>query len=346
MKYYNGSKLLSLKDINGEKPEIFMCCTNRTAGKTTFFSKLLLNRWFKQGKKFCIMTRYKVDLENVHEWFFKSVQSLFYPDVTFSSKTIPGIGIVQLLANDINCGYAVSLTSAGKVKKASNLLNDVDSMFIDEFQSEDGLYSRHEIQNFISLHISIARGNGEMSRYVPVYMCSNSYSLLNPYFAALRISHRIQSDTKFIRGDGWVLEQSVNLDAAEAQKKSPFNRAFSGSSYIGYAAENIYLNDSKTFIGKPAGKSQYLLTIRYENKDFGVRLFEKEGLVYCDKKPDLTFGLKVALDNVSHNDSTTLSASSLMWTSTLKSYYYQGLCRFYDLECKAAVMYACGLSYL
>ena len=34
--YYNGSKLLSLKDINKQTPEIFISTSNRSAGKTTF----------------------------------------------------------------------------------------------------------------------------------------------------------------------------------------------------------------------------------------------------------------------------------------------------------------------
>ena len=30
--YYDGTKLLSLTDINGNRPEIYMCTTNRTGG--------------------------------------------------------------------------------------------------------------------------------------------------------------------------------------------------------------------------------------------------------------------------------------------------------------------------
>lgn len=34
--YYDGTKLLSLKDADGNKPEIYLCVGNRTAGKTVF----------------------------------------------------------------------------------------------------------------------------------------------------------------------------------------------------------------------------------------------------------------------------------------------------------------------
>ena len=39
-KYYDGTKLLSMLDLNGNKPEIYMCTTNRTGGKTTYFARL------------------------------------------------------------------------------------------------------------------------------------------------------------------------------------------------------------------------------------------------------------------------------------------------------------------
>ena len=41
MAYYDGAKLLSMKDINGQQPEIYICTTNRTGGKTTYFNRLM-----------------------------------------------------------------------------------------------------------------------------------------------------------------------------------------------------------------------------------------------------------------------------------------------------------------
>lgn len=56
--YYDGTKLLSMLDINGKKPEIYMCTTNRTGGKTTYFSRLCVNRFMDKGEKFCLVYRY------------------------------------------------------------------------------------------------------------------------------------------------------------------------------------------------------------------------------------------------------------------------------------------------
>ena len=47
--YYDGTKLLSMTDINGKKPELYLCTTNRTGGKTTYFGRLVVNRFKKKG---------------------------------------------------------------------------------------------------------------------------------------------------------------------------------------------------------------------------------------------------------------------------------------------------------
>lgn len=51
-KYYDGTKLLSMLDLNGNKPEIYLCTTNRTGGKTTYFGRLCVNRFFDKKEKF------------------------------------------------------------------------------------------------------------------------------------------------------------------------------------------------------------------------------------------------------------------------------------------------------
>src|SRR5699024_223926 len=101
-----------------------------------------------------------------------------------------------------------AINSAENLKHCSHLLSDVDGMYFDEFQSESNHYCPNEVSKFISIHTSIARGQGKQIRYVPVYMMSNAVSLLNPYFSALGVSSRLRADTRFLRGDGWVLEKA------------------------------------------------------------------------------------------------------------------------------------------
>ena len=78
--YYDGTKLLSMKDINGNTPEIYMCTTNRTGGKTTYFNRYAVNRHLKDKKKFCLVYRYNYELDDVATKFFKDIQQLFFND--------------------------------------------------------------------------------------------------------------------------------------------------------------------------------------------------------------------------------------------------------------------------
>ena len=55
--YYDGTKLLSLTDIHGNRHEIYMCTTNRTGGKTTYFGRLVVNRFLDKREKFGLLYR-------------------------------------------------------------------------------------------------------------------------------------------------------------------------------------------------------------------------------------------------------------------------------------------------
>lgn len=351
-KYYDGTKLLSLKDINGNKPEIYICTTNRTGGKTTYFGRLCVNRWKEKGEKFCLVYRYNYELDNVADKFFKDIGRLFFPDLIMRSERRAN-GIYHELfmcrpADDhihggVSCGYAISLNSADQIKKYSHLFSDVMRMIFDEFQSETNHYCADEIKKLISVHTSIARGNGEQIRYVPIYMLSNPVSIINPYYVELGISDRLREDTKFLRGDGYVLEQGYVESASEAQKESGFNRAFSRNKYIAYSTESVYLNDNKAFIEKPNGISHYLCTLRYNSADYAIREYPETGIVYCDDRPDMSFKGKVSVTTEDHDVNYVMLKRNEFFLNNLRYYFERGCFRFKDLRCKEAVLKA--LSY-
>ena len=132
-KYYDGTKLLSMKDINGNTPEIYMCTTNRTGGKTTYFARLCVNKFFEKGEKFCIVYRYNYELDEVADKFYKDISRLFFSGTVMTSKRRANGIFHELFIDDESCGYAISLNSADQLKKYSHLLSDVKRMFFDEF---------------------------------------------------------------------------------------------------------------------------------------------------------------------------------------------------------------------
>lgn len=342
-KYYDGTKLLSLQDINGNKPEIYICTSNRSAGKTTYFARLLVNKFVQNVEKFCLIYRFNYELDDVADKFYKDISKLFFPGTVMTSRRRANGIFHELFIGDKSCGYAVSLNSADQLKKHSHLLSDVKRMFFDEFQSETNHYCSDEIRKLISIHTSIARGNGEQIRYVPIYMCGNPVSIINPYYIELGISERLNDNTRFLRGDGFVLEQGFVQAAADAQKQSGFNRAFAKNQYVAYASECVYLNDNKSFIEKPAGKGRYLVTLRYKNVDYAIREFAEQGIIYCDDKPDSTFKDRVTVTTDDHEINYVMLKRNDFFLANLRYYFERGAFRFKNLKCKEAVLKA--LSY-
>ena len=341
--YYDGTKLLSLNDINGNKPELYLCTTNRTGGKTTYFGRLLVNRFFDKGEKFGLIYRFNYELDDCADKFFKDIGKLFFQDKIMTNKRRASGIYHELFIDNVSCGYALSLNSCDQLKKYSHLFNDIKRMLFDEFQSESNHYCNDEVRKFISLHTSVARGNGEQIRYVPVFMLSNPVSIINPYYTELGISNRLRDDTKFLKGDGYVLEQGYIESASKAQKESGFNRAFARNTYVAYSAECVYLNDNKAFIDKPTGSGRYVGTLRYNGRDYGIREYSDLGIVYCDDKPDFTFKFKITVTTEDHNINYVMLKRNDLFIANMRYLFERGCFRFKDLRCKEAVLKA--LSY-
>lgn len=342
-KYYDGTKLLSMKDINGKTPEIYMCTTNRTGGKTTYFARLCVNKFMDKGEKFCIVYRYNYELDEVADKFYKDISGLFFKGTIMTSKRRASGIFHELFIDDESCGYAISLNSADQLKKYSHLFSDVKRMFFDEFQSETNHYCNDEIKKLISVHTTIARGQGEQIRYVPIYMCANPVSIINPYYVELGISERLNDNTKFLKGDGFVLEQGFVKSASDAQKESGFNRAFSKNSYVAYSAECVYLNDNTAFIEKPAGTGRYLATLRYKGTDYGIREYVDSGIIYCDDRSDGSYRDRITVTTDDHEVNYVMLKRNDFFLTSLRYYFERGCFRFKNLKCKEAVLKA--LSY-
>lgn len=337
-KYYDGTKLLSLKDINGNTPEIYICTTNRTGGKTTYFGRLLVRKFVEKREKFALLYRFNYELDDCAAKFFSDIGHLFFQGMEMTSERRASGIYHELFLDGLSCGYALALNGADQIKKYSHLFSDVQRMLMDEFQSETGHYCPNEVTKFISIHTSIARGRGEQVRHVPVYMISNPVSLINPYYTELGISARLNDNVRFLRGSGFVMEQGYVDSAANAQKESAFNQAFAGNSYMAYSQEGVYLNDNYAFIEKPEGKSKYMCTIKYDGRDFSVREYAENGYVYCCDSVDNTFPLKISVTTQDHNVNYVMLNRNSFFIGVLRTYFQRGCFRFQSLKCKEAIM--------
>lgn len=333
--YYDGTKLLSLKDLDGETPEIFLCTSNRSGGKTTYFSRYLVNNFKKRGEYFLLLYRYKYEISNCHSKFFNEIRNLFFTKDEMTSKTFAKQTYAELYLNDVLCGFATSLNCAENLKKYSHVFSNVSTIFMDEFQSENNQYTDREIEKFISIHTSVARGGGKQSRYVKCILSGNPVSIINPYYSAMNIGYRLQNNTKFLRGKGWVLEQGFNDSANKAQSKSRFNKVFSDTEYMAYNTTGAYLNDNYSMVENKQGKNIYLCTLFYNNKYFNVRYFPDD-ILYCNVGYDKTFPLQYAV-KTHIKDIPLYKQAPFSLQCQIKNYFENGKFRFKNLECKECI---------
>lgn len=333
MSFYDGTKLLSLRDINRKRPEIYISTTNRNAGKTTFFNRMLMNKFVKRKEKFCLVYRYNYELDDCGSKFFKSIGKLFFNNHEVHSKMHSDKTYAEIYFDGDLCGYGVSLNKSNEIKKCSHLLSDTKYMLFDEFQPENNRYLKGEVKALMSIHTSLAREEGKQVKYLPLYMISNTVSIANPYFLAMGITNLLRSNTKYLRGDGFVLEQSYYEDVANMQLESGFNRALSSDSYVAYASQNVYLNDNTTFIDKPSGASRYICTI-VSDKNYSIRYYVDIGLYFMDKTYDRDNKTQISFETKNHNSNTILATASSNYGRMLKELFEKGMIRFSNYECK------------
>ena len=342
-KFYDGTKIMSLMDINGKRPELYIITSNRAAGKTVFYDKLCFNRYVKYEEKFAILVRDVGMLDGVHKSFFGDIQNLYFEDYEMTSKMTKQ-GFAELFCykpaeqtekEAVPCGYAIAIKSATKIKNNAHRFVDVQRVIFDEFQVEDGEYIKDEVDRFLKVQRSISRGGGEQYRYVPFYLIGNHMDLFNPYYEALGICDRLKIDTKFLRGDGWVLEQNINKSALEARRKSGIHNAFAYNKEI---ASDAYLYDNLVVLEKPYGHPFYRFSVKFDGKWYGVLNYmtDSYGSTYfITDKPDMTFREKYVTDPKDVSEEYMWFGNSNLRDSMARV-LKRGMFRFKNLSCKSA----------
>lgn len=341
--FYNGNKLLSMKDINGKTPEIFMCEGNRTAGKTYFFKRLCLRRWQRGKGKFAIYCRHTYELDGAHEAFFKDLEEVdFQGHIMDAEWAIKGM-CKSLMFDGEECGYAIGMWNRDVIKQKSSMFVDVGCMFMDEFQSEAGKYIKDELGAFMSIHTSVARGGGKHTRYVPVFMASNGVSTINPYFTGLGIGKRLKDDCKFMRGDGWVLERTFNKEAAQQISESAFARAFSSSKQMQYAAGSTYLLDNDNFIACMRGEKRPMCNLIHNGNTYGIWQLEGKDVYVVSEKHDPGYPVTITCQLSSHTPASML-VKQRTYSSGLLNAFNRGCVFFENAYCKDAFLDVIGFT--
>lgn len=348
--FYDCEPLLSMKDKHGEVPAIFIVCSRvRGPGKTFSFTWKLMRDYFDFGHRFVLLSRTQKETGTVADGMFKAMLDVKYPgyslvekkrqsgvysDVYLTWKVYSDEDDDEGTNRSEHCGYVVALNASDSVKKISSHFSDAQAIYFDEFMPEHhDTYLKNEVSKFHSVYKSIARGGGESSRYVPVYMSSNTISVANPYFIQMGLSGKIQPETKRVRGDGWVFQRATNDALVDVHASSPFERAMGGLR-AGKYDDNSWVNDSTSGVCKPDrwGSNFYVGTLEIDDQSYGFRVYPEVGLLYVSRSVDESFPGIYRADSDGDLTAQLLRASDLGWI--FKRNINRGTVRFQDQTCK------------
>ena len=227
------------------------------------------------------------------------------------------------------CGYVIPIRAADQIKKISSLFYDATAFYFDEFQpSSNSSYLKDELGLLYNIYKSIARGDGSAIRYMPIYMASNTITLGNPYFIGLGLNSKIQSNTKFYRGDGVVFEMCVVEGLAEAHASAPIDQAM--KTYLAKRGDNVWINDNDSLVCKPDkwGRAIYICTLVYNDKRYGLRLYPNVGFKYVSRSVDNSCQYVYNLTLDGDLNIPLLKTTQLMLK--LKDELYKGMVRVSD----------------
>lgn len=331
-RFYDLNPILSKKDINGKTPKLLIITTNRLAGKSHALEEHVLS-FLRKGKyrKIAILCRHKTEIDGAAERFF-SVSDWMHEGLMYRTGKKYNLGYADIILNEENVGYVLALSAIDGIKMSSGLLKDIDCVIWDEFQREDNRYLPNEATLFQSLKSSICRGYGSQERYCRFILASNHISLLSPILSDLEIEKRLMKNTKYVRGDGFVFEQSINLYALEAQKRT-LGSSRSSDRYAG-GEQVIYLNDSKASIGKPSGRGRYCETFKDKDGVYAIYYYADENKFY------VSLGVDKQNKNCYTKIKNEVDGLFVVANHTLlyRRAFEKGRFTFENLECKSALI--------
>ena len=308
--FFTPYPLFSMLDADGDRPELFFAVSNRSDGKTVGVSRALLDYYYgadlphldrSSGEgKFVSLVRFKYQIGRSAEGRFLETLRLFHPgkglvEVVRAGGTYSDIYVTDGDKRE-HVGYNIPISQSSKIKEISSYFTDVDHMWQDELIPEDGRYVPREVEQMLSIQTSIARGGGEVRRYLPIYFTANRIKTTNRYFEALSASSAPNSPpfsrvldpmARRYRGPGFVYQNFFNEEIERAHMNSGSAKAFRGAGVS--IAGTGWAFDQTAGITRPSpdwGPMTYVGTLKHSNRSYSLRRYSESGLMHISTKVD------------------------------------------------------------
>ena len=122
-----------------------------------------------------------------------------------------------------------------------------------------------------------------------------------PYNSEFKIAKRDDKGQPLI-----LINYIKNQAYREVKKQSRFGQLIDGTEYGEYAIDNQFLRDSKAFIKKKTGASQFYFILLINGNYYGIWNDYNEGIMYVSKDYDPNCPVIFSLNPDDHNEQTML----------------------------------------
>lgn len=288
---------------------------NRGGGKTFGAKELCIDNFIKKGEQFGYIRRYKDDLKEPMQQFFKDIEYK-YPDYEF--KTDNKYLYIRLKTENDNekwtdkdiAGYGFILSTANNKKSIS--YPRITTLVYDEFLLDKGnqRFLPNEPVALLNLYETIARPGTPHPRVV-LFMLANALTITNPYF----LYWDLKMPTKKDKNNKWIwkhptrpilVEDVKNEKFIDTKKNTEFGKLIEGTTYSGYSIDNKFLLDNDTFVEKRSPKAKFYFTFIYLEHTLGVWIDRDEGKMYVSKDIDPSYPLVYSITLKDHKPNTML----------------------------------------
>lgn len=288
---------------------------NRGGGKTFGAKMLCIDNFIKKGEQFGYIRRYKDDLKEPMQQFFKDIEYK-YPDYEF--KTDNKYLYIRLKTENDNeewtdkdiAGYGFILSTANNKKSIS--YPRITTLVYDEFLLDKGnqRFLPNEPVALLNLYETIARPGTGHPRVV-LFMLANALTITNPYF----LYWDLKMPTKKDKNNKWIwkhptrpilVEDVKNNKFIDTKKNTEFGKLIEGTTYSGYSIDNKFLLDNDTFVEKRTPKAKFYFTFIYLEHTLGVWIDRDEGKMYVSKDVDPSYPLTYSITLKDHKPNTML----------------------------------------
>ena len=193
----------------------------------------------------------------------------------------------------------------------------MNKIIFDEFIIDKGVYHYlpNEVEYFLEFYETVAR-----TREVKTFFLANAITQTNPYFLYfdIELPYNKTVQTFYNNGKGRftkrktkdsanvLIELVANKDYIEMKNNTRFGQLITGTNYSGYAIENNFLRDKKSFLEKKGADARYSFKMIYNNSSLGVWVDYNQGCYYISEDFDPKTKTAYAFTTEEHEPNTLL----------------------------------------